>query len=172
MKPSDLTGRRFGKLVAVSHYVTRNGSGRSKRVWVCLCDCGIETRANPDNLKNGTTKSCGCLRTDVCLERTKHGMCGTPEYNAWAGMMARCYRISSPDYPHWGGRGVDVCKRWHDATAFLLDMGKKPEGDYSLDRIDNSKGYSNDNCRWASRSQQNKNRRPFGSRSIDAANQM
>lgn len=90
----------------------------------------------------------------------KHGMHGTPEYNAWRAMKARCKNPKHKQYEGWGGRGIAVCSRWNDDfAAFYNDMGDKPSSAHSIDRIDNDGDYMPDNCRWATLSQQNRNKR-------------
>ena len=82
-----------------------------------------------------------------------------PEYTAWRGMKIRCYSINTPYYKYYGGKGITVCKRWrNNFYVFLEDMGSRPNKNYSIDRIDNNKGYSKSNCRWATKSQQMRNR--------------
>jgi len=91
---------------------------------------------------------------------TRHGYTGTSTHNIWLSMVARCSNPRSKDWPNYGGRGITVCKRWLTFENFLADMGERPEG-LSIDRIDNERGYEAGNCRWASRSEQGQNRRPY-----------
>lgn len=99
-------------------------------------------------------------------KKVKHGLGNNanniPEYRAWHSMKDRCSRENHKQYRHYGGRGIAVCDRWNESYEnFLNDMGERPSDDHSLDRIDNNGNYTPDNCRWATKSQQNKNRRKF-----------
>ncbi len=148
------SGTRFGRLVA-----TADRQLTDKAI-PCLCDCGNELVAQVRMLFTGHRKSCGCLHVQqaVSLE-ARHGMAGTKIYNIWSDMVARCDRPTHPRYADYGGRGVTVCERWRDFANFYADMGERPEG-RSLDRTDNSAGYSPENCRWATAIEQRANRRP------------
>lgn len=168
MRIKDLTGQRFGRLVVLKLAGRRSATDRIAR-WICRCDCGVIT--NPlsgSALRSGETKSCGCLRSDVTAWRnTKHGTAPrgkrAPEYNAWKEMRKRCNNPNYKDYKHYGGRGIQVCKRWASYENFLADMGEKPEPKrlYSLDRYPNNDGnYEPRNCRWATQKQQIANQRP------------
>jgi hypothetical protein len=147
--------KRFSLLTVVG-FESEGG----RRVWVCKCDCGSTTRVSPaSKLSRGNTKSCGCLRTKRACERGTHHMSKTAEYNTWVAIKKRCYSQTDTGYDNYGGRGITVCSEWRDDfDAFYRDMGPRPEGT-SIDRIDNDKGYSKENCRWATREMQNTNKR-------------
>lgn len=102
---------------------------------------------------------------DNCLWRQKHGDAShkgtTPEYKAWSSMRARCLKPNHPKYHLYGGRGITVCERWDVYRNFLADMGRRPSSEHSLDRVENDGNYAPDNCRWATRSEQSRNRRPY-----------
>lgn len=156
MKARDLTGMRFGRLVVTELAPSMVVSGRSRRHWRCSCDCGEVVTVIALALISGGTKSCGCFRLDRI---TTHGMTGTPEYRSWRSMLQRCMNVSSNRYMNYGGRGISVCDRWMDFANFFSDMGSRPSLDYSLDRIDNDGNYEPGNCRWATRSEQQRNKR-------------
>jgi hypothetical protein len=158
----NLVGQRFGRLTVIARAESWDSAVR----WQCFCDCG-ETSVSPSKtLKRGTTLSCGCLgkeRAKAAL--TKHGRTETAEYRIWTDMKTRCYNHRSKHWKNWGGRGITVCDEWlHDFAAFFAHIGERPSREYSIDRINNDLGYTPGNVRWATLSQQNKNRRPFRSR--------
>lgn len=152
-KFNDLTGQKIGRWQILS--LAGKKPGYNEYLWNCRCECGTAKQVNGSTIKTGRSKSCGCYSADLVR---KHGMDGTPTYNAWAHMLTRCNNVRHKQYPEYGGRGIKVCDEWHKFENFFADMGEKPDG-YSLDRIDNDAGYSKANCRWATITQQIRNRR-------------
>lgn len=159
MRVVDLLGIRFGRLVVLER-AANNSQGQAR--WRCACDCGGEIVTNRASLQRGRTKSCGCLSRETTGDRSRtHGMRASREYESWAAMLARCTNPRNPNWPSYGGRGISVCDRWRSFDEFLADMGPRPEG-MTLDRFPDTNGnYEPTNCRWATRSMQNSNRRPF-----------
>lgn len=159
----DLTGQRFGRLFVIE----REGSDNQKRVtWRCRCACGRETVVASSYLLSGNTKSCGCLRNEVLIKcSTKHGKRHTRLYDVWRNMKGRCYNPKNRKYDRYGGRGITICDEWKNdfQTFYEWAMANGYDenalfGECTLDRIDNQKGYSPDNCRWVGIKTQNNNR--------------
>jgi hypothetical protein len=164
VKRIDLTGRRFGRWT-VGAYV----GGGKLCAWACICDCGKRVAVRGAELRGGRSKSCGCLHRELTKSRaTKHGMCGTPEYNSWAAMMARCYNPQHAAYENYGGRGISVHEDWHEILSWVADVQTRPPG-CSLDRIDVNGDYEPGNVRWADAKQQVQNRRPPRKRKLKPA---
>lgn len=150
--PLDLAGQRFGRLTVV-----RLLPGHGRR-WLCICECGAEHTVAASNLCGGSVRSCGCLARELTSGRSRtHGQSRLAEYRIWGAMRRRCTPGHSNALYH-GDRGIALCERWHDFEAFLADMGFRPSADHSLDRIDPRGPYAPDNCRWATREQQARNK--------------
>lgn len=137
----------------------------SRKNWYALaeCECGEVKPVRSEKISNGTSKSCGCVRDNALkthgfTTRKKGG--NSREYAIWNSMKQRCLNKNNKQYPEYGGRGIRVCSRWKTSFEnFYSDMGKRPFQGASLERLDNSKGYSPDNCKWADRDAQNNNKR-------------
>lgn len=158
MKAMELTGQRYGRLTVISLDTTRVAR-RNGKMWLCRCDCGARASVSGERLRNGRTRSCGCLRVEMRGTQTlTHGMSKSPTWNCWQRMRRRCYDPNSIQYPYYGGRGITVCERWEKFENFLEDMGEVPPG-MSIDRIDNDKGYEPGNVRWATKTEQARNKR-------------
>lgn len=159
-KRLDLSGKTFHALKVLEFAEVR--SGRSH--WRCLCECGAEAVVDGSKLTNGHTRSCGCLQRKQSAEANSthgHARVGqqTKEYQTWANMMKRCHNADCPDYAGYGGRGIKVCERWHEFESFLADMGAAPTGTHSIDRTNVDADYSPANCRWATPTEQARNKR-------------
>jgi len=159
MRRSDITGQRFGRLVALQD-VASNPNGI--RIWECQCDCGNLARILVTSLRHGNTRSCGCLRVDLGGMNTyNHGHCNgslSPTYKSWLAMRRRCQDTKNRSYARYGGRGIKVCDCWKKFENFLADMGERPKGK-TIDRIDNDGDYTPRNCKWSTPKQQAQNRK-------------
>lgn len=154
--PDPKIGETFQRWTVTGATVT---VGRYKRVPV-TCSCGTAKVIDKSNLLKGLSQSCGCLSKEVVSARSKtHGKAKTPVYAVWNMMKQRCLLPTNKQYPDYGGRGITVCDEWLVFENFYADMGDPPFKGASIEREDTSKGYSKENCVWASRAQQNRNTR-------------
>ena len=151
MKYENLAGRKYGKLTVISPINVPLKSGQHKR-WLCQCDCGNTTIVSSDHLKKGDIKGCGCYY---------YGLSHTRLFRIWEHMKNRCNSESDDSYKHYGLRGITVCPEWeNDFLCFYnwaMDNGYSDS--LSIDRINNDKGYSPDNCRWVDQKVQANNTR-------------
>ena len=143
-----MIGKEFGRLMAIEL--------APKQKIKCRCRCGNTIVVSRSNLKNGHTKSCGCIVLEKMLT---HGKSDTRIYSVWAHMKSRCSNPNDSGYKRYGGRGISVCPEWSSFNKFYRDMKEGYSDALTIDRIDNNGNYCKANCKWSSKEQQSRNTR-------------
>lgn len=153
----DLTGKVFGRFTVVRYLRT---DGKVSK-WECVCECGSQKVVSGGNLRSGNSKSCGCLNREISSKMMaekmrRHGMTDTPTWKSWKSMHDRCLLEKHKSYGYY--RNIPICPEWlNNFEAFYHDMGERPKGT-SLDRVDNTLGYSPGNCVWSTAKDQARNK--------------
>lgn len=160
---------QFSRLLVLKRH---GATPARKRTWLCKCSCGNETVQTTGSLRSGRVVSCGCFNDErIGKLKLRHGnakaSCRSPEYESWLHMIGRCTCKTNRVYSLYGGRGISVCENWFSFENFLKDVGFRPSKDHSIDRIDVNGNYEPSNCRWATKSEQARNRRTNVMVSID-----
>lgn len=158
-------GKIFGRLTVIEF------NGRNKHnnlLFLCKCSCGKIISVMGCKLRDGNTKSCGCLNKYIVKKvNSKHGDSFSVEYKTWCRMKNRCYNKNNPKYKYYGGRGITVCDRWLNSYEnFLEDMGRKTTTKHTLDRINVNGNYEPSNCKWSTWKEQANNKRPFSKEAL------
>lgn len=161
MQKRNLIGQRFGRLVVIGPAESKNGKVR----WLCRCDCGNLKIAYKQSLLAGATVSCGCKSIEHAIEEGKkrliHGETDSRLYKIWVNMRFRCRGEKHPGYKYYGDRGIKVCDEWNNNYSSFKEwaLANGYRDSLTLDRIDVNRDYSPDNCRWATNTIQQRNKR-------------
>lgn len=153
MRLIPMEGKAFGYLTVIQK--SKKIGNRKQVYWDCRCICGAEKAVKGDELRNGGVKSCGCHRADSL---GSHRMSKSRIYRIWRHMKSRCYNPNVESYPWYGEKGISVCDEWQRFEPFNEWANNNGYSrDRSIDRIDNSKGYCPENCRWSTDKEQARN---------------
>lgn len=152
-------GDRYNRMVIIKEGDAKiYPSVGSRRMFKCLCDCGVIKTVNLGSLRSGLTQSCGCLKIEmVKISSTTHGQWYTRQSKIWRGMIQRIKNSKNSSYNYYGGRGVTVDKKWLTFEGFWEDMEEGYSDELSLDRVNNDGNYCKENCRWATKKEQARN---------------
>lgn len=167
MNIKELTGQRFGRLTVLKQ---EEGRKYGSVLWLCKCDCGKIVIVPSGSLTSKSKRSCGCLLREVASinastgnSRRTHGMKGTKIYHIWDSIKYRCLNDNCKSWKNYGGRGITICDEWktnfEDFYSYVSKLPHYGEIGYSLDRTNNNGNYEPGNVRWATRVEQNRNRR-------------
>lgn len=161
-KVIDLTGKQYGRLTVIKHI------GKDKHnnaIWQCTCSCGNIINIRGATLRRGKANSCGCLHKELTKQLAKnniiHNMSNTRLYRIWQGMKSRCYYKQNNRYKYYGANGIKVCDKWLNNFQAFYDWGMSNgyKDDLTIDRIDVNDDYKPCNCRWVTKSEQQRNKR-------------
>ena len=165
----DLTGQRFGRLIVLKDSGKRIAHGHI--IWLCKCSCGKQVKVISGNLRNGYTRSCGCLKREqtkamgkACIKHGENSK-NSRLYTAWINLKRKCYNPNALIYDKYGGRGVRICKEWLGKQGYInfrtwaLNNGYPPSlRDFVIDRINIGGNYDPNNCKWMTRSESTRKR--------------
>jgi len=152
-KTIDLVGKSFDRWTVIER---ADSDKYGIAIWKCTCKCGREGLVRGNALRRGASLSCGCITHEII---TKHGMCESRPYRIWQGLKTRCTNPKQPNFERYGNRRIEYDIGWETFEGFWEDMSISYRDGLTIERIDNSKGYSKDNCRWVTPHEQNRNMR-------------